>query len=77
MWIKWIHIYNVKEKQIWETNPTHASWMVRKILKAKETVDEAGITHEELMNINYFSIKKLLPTTQRGLPKGGLEEVNL
>lgn len=62
-----MHNYYVKDKQIWVTN--HAHKMVRKILKAKDTVEEARITYQELMNMNYFSIKKLYLKLIRNFPK--------
>ncbi|XP_009790510.1 uncharacterized protein [Nicotiana sylvestris] len=41
MWIKWIHTYYIKGQSILEMNlPQQASWMVRKIIEAKEMIQQ-------------------------------------
>nr|XP_009780957.1 PREDICTED: uncharacterized protein LOC104229926 [Nicotiana sylvestris] len=58
LWVQWIHLYYGKKQEVWETNPSNASWIVQKIIKAKIYVEAAGIDMKELAEWNYFSIKK-------------------
>lgn len=46
LWIKWIHIYIIKEKCLLSLKiPPNASWTVRKILKLRDEV-QSWITYE-------------------------------
>ncbi|XP_075099695.1 uncharacterized protein LOC142176344 [Nicotiana tabacum] len=56
--IKWVHNYYVKRNHLWEIKPRNASWMVSKVFKAKETVEAASYTYEDMMDVTQFSIKK-------------------
>ncbi|XP_009801279.1 uncharacterized protein [Nicotiana sylvestris] len=58
LWVQWIYLYYGKKQEVWETNPSNASWIVQKIIKAKRYVEAAGIDMKELAEWNYFSIKK-------------------
>ncbi|XP_019229314.1 PREDICTED: uncharacterized protein LOC109210372 [Nicotiana attenuata] len=41
MWIKWIHTYYIKGQRLMEMNiPQQASWMVRKIMEAREVAQQ-------------------------------------
>ncbi|XP_019260505.1 PREDICTED: uncharacterized protein LOC109238490 [Nicotiana attenuata] len=41
IWIKWIHTYYIKGQSIVEMNiPQQASWMVRKIMEAREVIQQ-------------------------------------
>nr|XP_016510191.1 PREDICTED: uncharacterized protein LOC107827554 [Nicotiana tabacum] len=59
LWIKWVHCYYIKSKHVWEVQPSQASWIMRKILKAKENFEKAGYTYEDLMQMQTCSIKHL------------------
>lgn len=59
LWIQWVHTYYVKGKHMREVNPTQASWVVRKILKAKEAFAQAGYSYDDLMKLKHYSIKHL------------------
>lgn len=59
LWIQWVHMYYVKDKLLWDINPTQASWVVRKLIKAKGTFEVAGYNYEDIRNTHQFSIKKL------------------
>ncbi|XP_019258169.1 PREDICTED: uncharacterized protein LOC109236442 [Nicotiana attenuata] len=59
MWVKWIHVYYKKQNALWSIVPKQASWIVQKILKAKQYFEEAGYTDEDVEGISSFSIKKM------------------
>ena len=42
MWIKWIHVYYIRGQNEWQKRE-QASWMIRKILQAKQIVDQVHI----------------------------------
>ena len=39
LWIKWIHAYYLKRQNEWQKRE-QANWMIRKIMHAKQTVDQ-------------------------------------
>lgn len=57
LWVQWVHIYYGKGCNIWEIEPKYATWMVKKILKSKKSIEEIGIQVSELCNMATFSIK--------------------
>ncbi|XP_075095435.1 uncharacterized protein LOC142173708 [Nicotiana tabacum] len=59
LWVKWIHIYYGKEDSMWDKFPKQACWMIQKVFKAKQYIEEAGMTKEDLMNLSSFSIKQM------------------
>ncbi|XP_070013797.1 uncharacterized protein [Nicotiana sylvestris] len=69
LWIQWIHCYYIKGRQVWDTYPNQASWMVRKIMKAKKNFEEAGYTHSDILALSSFSIKKLYQSLRGTFPK--------
>ncbi|XP_069148077.1 uncharacterized protein [Solanum lycopersicum] len=42
LWIKWIHVYYIRGQSEWQKRD-QASWMIRKIMQAKQIVDQAHI----------------------------------
>nr|XP_010314353.1 uncharacterized protein LOC104645042 [Solanum lycopersicum] len=42
LWIKWIHIYYMRGQDDWQKRE-QASWMIRKIMQAKQIVDQVHI----------------------------------
>lgn len=61
LWVRWVHIYYVKGRQIWEVETKQASWIQNKILKAKKYLDQAGIRIVDVTQMKIFSIKKIYP----------------
>ncbi|XP_009623361.1 uncharacterized protein [Nicotiana tomentosiformis] len=59
MWVQWIHVYYKKQNSLWSIEPKQASWMVQKILKAKQYFEEVGYTEEDVEGIRSFSIKTM------------------
>jgi len=59
LWIQWIHSYYIKGRHIWDVQLKQASWIVNKILKAKETFMDAGLSYEDIMNMQSCSIKNI------------------
>ncbi|XP_070026680.1 uncharacterized protein [Nicotiana sylvestris] len=69
LWIQWIHCYYIKGRQVCDTYPKQASWMVRKIMKAKKNFEEARYTHSNILALNSFSIKNLYQRLRGTFPK--------
>lgn len=44
IWVKWVHTYYIQGEPIEEVQAKQTSWVVQKILKAKNYVEEAGYT---------------------------------
>ena len=42
LWIKWIHVYYIRGQNEWQKRE-QASWMIRKIMQAKQIVDQVHI----------------------------------
>ncbi|TMW80870.1 hypothetical protein EJD97_014164, partial [Solanum chilense] len=42
LWIKWIHVYYIRGQNEWQKRE-QASWMIRKIMKTKQIVDQVHI----------------------------------
>ncbi|XP_060190753.1 uncharacterized protein LOC132620044 [Lycium barbarum] len=42
LWVKWVHAYYLKGQPIWNFLPKQGSWMLKKIFKATQTLEEAG-----------------------------------
>lgn len=43
LWVKWIHTYYVKRRQVWDMPvPNKCSWNLKKLLKCRELVDKFG-----------------------------------
>ena len=42
LWIKWIHVYYMRGQNDWQKRE-QASWMIRKIMQAKQIVDQVHI----------------------------------
>ncbi|XP_060188966.1 uncharacterized protein LOC132617915 [Lycium barbarum] len=59
LWIQWVHVYYIKKELVWEVDKPTASWIIRKILKAKRHFDEVGYSQQEVMDMANLSIKKL------------------
>ncbi|XP_060195279.1 uncharacterized protein LOC132624530 [Lycium barbarum] len=59
LWVQWIHIYYGRHQPVLEHTPKQTSWVVRKILKAKDYLQTTGLSVEEILDWNSFSIKKL------------------
>lgn len=74
LWIKWVHMYYVKGKTLWEANTKQASWLIKKIYKATEYMEAAGYTEDQFQRLHYFSVKKDVPIGARGVSKSKMEE---
>ncbi|XP_075096596.1 uncharacterized protein LOC142174658 [Nicotiana tabacum] len=59
LWIQWVHCYYIKNKHIWEVQLNQASWIMRKIVKAKENFEAAGYNYEDLRQMHDCSIKHI------------------
>ncbi|XP_060195131.1 uncharacterized protein LOC132624355 [Lycium barbarum] len=59
LWVKWLHIYYGKGRSMWGLVAGNASWVVRKILKAKVYLENVGIQEQDLIQMEKFSIKKV------------------
>lgn len=49
--------YYGKDKEIWDTIPKQASWIMQKIIKARQLVEETGYDWEGLQGWKQFSTK--------------------
>ncbi|KAH0752116.1 hypothetical protein KY285_005264 [Solanum tuberosum] len=58
-----------------ELDPKQAVWIIRKILKAKETVAQAGYNHEEFVQSRSFRIKTMYNALRGNLPKVSWERL--
>lgn len=56
LWIKWVHTFYIKSQGLW-TIPKQASWMIRKIMGAKDTIDQM----QQTGNRNGSKIKNVYP----------------
>ncbi|KAH0722750.1 hypothetical protein KY290_005398 [Solanum tuberosum] len=52
-----------------EVDPKQAMWIIRKILKEKETISQAGYNHEEFFQSRSFRIKTMCNAMRGNLPK--------
>ncbi|XP_019264619.1 PREDICTED: uncharacterized protein LOC109242218 [Nicotiana attenuata] len=51
LWIKWAHIYYIKNRPIEEINtPKNAAWVVRKIIEAKDEIQKLRTVQNSLIN---------------------------
>lgn len=58
LWVRWVHIYYGKGRQLWEVEPQQASWILTKILKAKKYLQETGMRMTEMSQLK-TSTKKM------------------
>jgi len=58
-----------------EVDPKQDVWIIRKILKAKETVAQAGYNHEEFVQSRSFRIKIMYNALRGNLPKVSWERL--
>lgn len=43
LWVRWVHVYYFKHRDCWEVPmPRSCSWVLKKILKCREVVDNVG-----------------------------------
>nr|XP_018621920.1 uncharacterized protein LOC104120770 [Nicotiana tomentosiformis] len=59
LWVRWVHIYYGKGRQIWEVEPQQASWILTKILKAKKYLEGTGMRMTDMSQLKTFSTKKM------------------
>ncbi|XP_059311442.1 uncharacterized protein LOC132063007 [Lycium ferocissimum] len=59
LWVRWVHEYYLKQQSVWSIFPKQASWMLKKIFKAVDILEEAGIDEQQLNSITTFSIKQV------------------
>lgn len=59
LWIKWLHNYYYKDKFSWSLEVKNTSWVIRKILKAKVHMENAGNQNQDLVQMEKFSIKNM------------------
>ncbi|XP_019238427.1 PREDICTED: uncharacterized protein LOC109218515 [Nicotiana attenuata] len=59
LWVKWIHAYYIKTRDVWETKATQASWVVQKILKAKNMFEKIGLQETDVAVMTKYSIKDI------------------
>ncbi|XP_016506048.1 uncharacterized protein LOC107823861 [Nicotiana tabacum] len=48
-----------KQNSLWSIDPKQASWIVQKVLKAKQYFEEAGCTEEDVEGMRKFSFKTM------------------
>lgn len=69
IWIKWVHGFYIKHNDIYEMKiPMQSSWVIRKIIGAREHLKEIQDGQKWLQQAD-FSIQKLYSTFIGGLPK--------
>lgn len=56
LWILWVYTTHIKGRKSWEVEVKHASWIVEKILKAVQWLEE-GLQVLEIMEAEEFNIK--------------------
>lgn len=59
LWVRWVHIYYGKGRQLWEVEPQQASWILTKILKAKKYLEGTGMRMTDMSQLKTFSTKKM------------------
>ncbi|XP_016491274.1 uncharacterized protein LOC107810954 [Nicotiana tabacum] len=69
LWVQWVHIYYVKGRRVWDSQANQASWVIRKILKAKLIFEKVGILEQDVYQMDSFSIKKLYCKIRGDCPK--------
>lgn len=69
LWIKWVHTYYIKGNMMNEVKPKQASWVVQKIFNAGKYIEEAGLTVEEIMSRDMFSIRKMYNNMRGDYPR--------
>ncbi|XP_015167892.1 uncharacterized protein [Solanum tuberosum] len=69
LWVKWVHLYYIKDGAVWEAQAQQASWMVQQILSAKKTFDIAGMTENEVTQLPSYSIRKIYGLLREEWPK--------
>ncbi|XP_070031647.1 uncharacterized protein [Nicotiana tomentosiformis] len=69
LWVQWIHSYYKKDGPIWNERATQASWVVRKILKAKETYTNVGYMEDDVQYMQQFSTKVIYNKLRGEFPK--------
>ncbi|XP_070038220.1 uncharacterized protein [Nicotiana tomentosiformis] len=67
--IQWVHIYYTKGNEVWENTTPQASWLIQKILKAKQYLESAGVTIEEFLNGETYAIKTMYNKLRDNYPK--------
>ncbi|XP_075079647.1 uncharacterized protein LOC142164816 [Nicotiana tabacum] len=69
LWVKWIHYYYGRRASLWKSKPMQAYWIVQKIIKVAEYLEEVGIQEEELSQMQCFTIQKMYKKFQGEYPK--------
>ncbi|XP_075108874.1 uncharacterized protein LOC142180713 [Nicotiana tabacum] len=69
LWVQWVHSYYIKGAQVWESYAPQASWLIQKILKAKQYLEEAGVTIEEFLKGEKYAIKTVYNKMRDKHPK--------
>ncbi|XP_060182493.1 uncharacterized protein LOC132612187 [Lycium barbarum] len=69
LWVQWVHTYYGKHKNLWDEEVKQASWMIRKILKAKKYIKAVGISPDEFIAMSYYSIKAMYQKLKGEAPR--------
>ncbi|XP_059295539.1 uncharacterized protein LOC132048869 [Lycium ferocissimum] len=69
LWVRWVHLYCIKEGVIEEATINQAAWIIRKIVKARTYIEAAGLNIEEEMKVKSFSIRQMYLKLLGPLPK--------
>lgn len=69
LWVRWVHAYYGGTSYIWEAKCNQASWIMQKILKAHKYIAQAGMSMDELMSMNQFSINNIYCKLRGNVPK--------
>nr|XP_016491957.1 PREDICTED: uncharacterized protein LOC107811523 [Nicotiana tabacum] len=69
LWVIWVHAYYWKGGSIWNANFQQAFWCLSKITTAGKYVTQAGMTMNELINMEHFSIKNMYQKLRGDYPK--------
>lgn len=70
LWIKWVHTYYVKSRNVFQMSiPNAATWMLKKIIGLRRRVDLVNRPWESMLSGNKFSIQKAYRVLRQGHPK--------
>lgn len=65
IWIKWIHAYYIKGKQISDMPiPQQVSWLVRKMIEARDLVEPTQIQNKSMIRHIYYLMLGQLPRVE-------------
>lgn len=69
LWIKWVHIYYVKGRDISAMDVKNASWTIRKIINTKKYLEKATLKIEDAVVEGKYSIRRMYNMLSGDFPK--------